>query len=113
MKKRWWFTEYSKQVPARWTWRVLSGDGTIEQQSSEFESYGIAVRDAIVNGFRPVRDHWAIETTVTVTHFQQGTDSVVILKGDRHPLIQAPASLRSTRRPSTSRKRLLQEAGRD
>lgn len=112
MKKRWWFTEYSKQVPARWTWRVLSGDGTIDQQSGEFESYGMAVRDAINRGFQPSRDHWAIETTVTVTHFHHGSDSVVILKGDRHPLIQAPAALRSTK-PSATRKRLLQVAGRD
>ena len=98
MKKRWWFTEYSKQTPARWAWRLLNGDGTIEQQSAEFESYGAAVQDALGNGFRPSRDHWAVETTVAVTHFQRGAESVIILKGDRDPLIAAPASPRVRRR---------------
>lgn len=57
------------------------------------------MKDALGRGFQPYRDHWAIETTVTVTHFERGTDSVVILKGDKNPLIQAPA-VRSTRRAS-------------
>ena len=99
MKKRWWFTEYAKQMPVRWTWRVLNGDGTIDQQSSEFDSYGAAVRDALGNGFRPSRDHWAVETTVAVTHFERGAESVIILKGDRDPLIAPRATLRARRHP--------------
>ena len=99
MKKRWWFTEYAKQVPVRWSWRVLNGDGTIDQQSAEFDSYGAAVRDALGNGFRPSRDHWAVETTIAVTHFQRGAESVIVLKGDRDPLIAPPATLRVRPRP--------------
>src|SRR5262245_38451701 len=96
MKKRWWFTEYRRQDPVRWSWRLLHGDGTIDQQSNEFDSYGEAVRDAIVHGFQPARDHWAIETTLTVTHFERGTESIVVLKGDREPLIAPPPAFRGS-----------------
>jgi hypothetical protein len=53
MATRWWFKECTKSHPTRWMWKKLAVDGSIEQQSAEFKSYGEAVNDAIRQGFRP------------------------------------------------------------
>jgi len=82
MAKRWWFKQ-QKDQPQRWSWRLLRGDGTIEQQGDDFQGYGTAVIDAIHKGFRPKEDHWVIDTGHDVTHYQQGKDPLMVPKTDR------------------------------
>lgn len=96
MAKRWRFTEYTKEAPARWTWRLLSPDGSIEQQSGEFENYGAAVRDAIIRGFRPTQDHWIIESTHALVHYEHGKHSIVVPKADRNSRLVPPRAPRGT-----------------
>jgi hypothetical protein len=108
MTKRWWFTEYTKQEPTRWTWRLLRVDGSIEQQSAEFASYGAAVRDAIINGFRPTQDHWVIESTHAVVHYEHGQHSVVVAKlGEKSRLV--PPRQASRRKASAPLKKQSSE----
>ena len=80
MSRCWWFTEDGKTGQARWEWRLLRDDGTGERESREFASYGEAVRDAIVHGFRPTEDHWAIESTHLVTRYENGQQCEVLAK---------------------------------
>lgn len=80
MERTWLFTELDNSRPARWRWRVLADDGSIERESREFDSYGEAVRDAIVSGFRPTDDHWVIESTHLVTRYAGGRQSTVRTK---------------------------------
>jgi hypothetical protein len=89
MERSWWFTESAKARPTRWRWRLLADDGSIEQESREFESYGEAVRDAIVSGFRPTDDHWVIESTHLVTHYAHGKQSAVRTKDNKSPGVRA------------------------
>lgn len=65
-----------------WTWRRLGGDGSIEAQASDFESYGAALQDAIHNGFRPTEDHWIVDAAREVTHHEHGRKPLVVLKQD-------------------------------
>jgi hypothetical protein len=81
MTKRWWFKQQKDE--RRWTWRSLRGDGTIEQQGGDFQSYGTAVIDAIHKGFRPKEDHWVIDTGHDVTHYEQGKQPIMTPKIDR------------------------------
>jgi hypothetical protein len=78
MGKRWILTK--RPDPSRWTWRLLNVDGSIEQQSGEFEDYGAAVHDAILRGFNPRQDHWVIETKHTVVHYAYGKSNVTVPK---------------------------------
>jgi hypothetical protein len=90
MADHWWFKEYAVPQPAQWTWRTMKVDGSIGQQSREFPSYGAAVHDAIINGFRPTEHRWAIESTHLITHFEHGRTEVVITKNDNAHLVPPP-----------------------
>ena len=103
MATRWWFTEYATPRPPRWGWRTLAVDGSIERQSGEFENYGAAVHDAIVHGFRPDEDHWAIESTHLITHFLHGQKTVDITTNDKATLFQ-PRRRASFARPAARRR---------
>ena len=65
-----------------WTWRLLGADGCIEHQASGFEQYGLALEDAIRNGFRPKEDDWIVDAAHEVTHHEHGQKPLVILKQD-------------------------------
>jgi len=108
MATHWWFKEFAVPQPARWTWRTLKVDGSIEQQSREFPSYGAAVHDAIINGFRPTEDHWAIESTHLITHFERGQTEVVITKNDNTTLVppRGRASLTPKHSPDSEKSKL-------
>jgi hypothetical protein len=69
MPTRWWFKESIAVYPSRWTWRTLNVDGSVDQQSAEFGSYGAAVQDALTHGFHPSDDDWAIESARLTSHF--------------------------------------------
>jgi hypothetical protein len=77
MSKRWWFTENGEAGRVHWEWRLLADDGNLERRSREFTSYGEAVRDAIIHGFRPTDDSWAIQSTHMVTQYEQGRQTAV------------------------------------
>ena len=78
MAVRWQFIEDREGDGPFWTWRVLLVDGTIENQSQRFKTYGAAVGDAIRNGFKPSQQHWIVVTQRTATHFRPGEPHVVV-----------------------------------
>lgn len=65
-----------------WTWRLLGADGCIEREAVGFEQYGVALHDAIRNGFRPTEDHWIVDAAREVTHHEHGKKPLVVLKQD-------------------------------
>src|SRR5688572_32112311 len=67
-----------------WAWRVLSVQGTIENQSETFATYGAAVYAAIVRGFDPRVDHWTVQTKHSTTHYEHGK-AVVNVAHAEHP----------------------------
>jgi hypothetical protein len=77
MARRWSFIENTGRQPPRWVWRQLADNGGSDQKSREFDSYGEAIRDAIIHGFRPTEDHWAIESARLVTHYANGQQTIV------------------------------------
>ena len=81
MARRWLFKRHQHQ-PMLWTWCLLGADGCVEHQAGDFEQYGVALQDAIHNGFRPTEDHWIVETAHEVTHHEHGHKPLVILKQD-------------------------------
>jgi hypothetical protein len=100
MSKRWLFIEHTQHSRTRWTWRLLRIEGSIEQHSAEFESYGAAVRDALINGFSPAEDHWIIESRHAVVHYEHGQHSLVVPKKDNHGRrVPSPAPSRRTTSP--------------
>jgi hypothetical protein len=90
MATRWHFKEYRELNAKRWTWRVLTMDGSIERTSGEFKDYGAAMHDAIVNGFRPNEDYWIVETRYFITHFKAGQKSVIVPNAEDTPRPVAP-----------------------
>ena len=81
MARRWVFKRNPEQ-PKLWTWRRLGSDGDVEQQGAEFENYGLALQDAIHNGFRPTEDDWVAENAHEVAHHEHGHKPLVVLKQD-------------------------------
>jgi hypothetical protein len=81
MARRWVFKRQQDQSMP-WTWRLLGADDCIEHQGGDFEQYGMALQDAIQNGFRPTEDHWIVDTAHEVTHHEHGQKPLVILKQD-------------------------------
>jgi len=81
MARRWVFKRNQDQSRL-WTWRRLGTDGGAEQQGGEFENYGVALQDAIHNGFRPTEDDWIVENAHEVAHHEHGHKPLVILKQD-------------------------------
>jgi hypothetical protein len=81
--QRWMFIESSGKEEG-WAWRVLSIQGTIENQSETFETYGAAVYAAIVRGFDPRVDHWIVQTKHSTTHYEHGKAVVNVAHAD-HP----------------------------
>jgi hypothetical protein len=79
MAVRWWFKEHREPAGrARWTWRTVSVDGSIVVTSSEFKDFGVVVLDAIKGGFRPLTDHWIVETQFGTTHYKKGERAVIV-----------------------------------
>jgi hypothetical protein len=66
----------------RWPLTAASTDNPTTSRTT-----GAAVHDAIVNGFRPDEDHWAIESTHLITHFAPGQRSVDVSKNDNAKLV--------------------------
>ena len=81
MARRWEFKR-RKDQPMLWTWSLLGADGYVERQSGDFEHYGVALQDAIRNGFRPTEDHWVVDAAHEVTHHEHGQKPLVVLKQD-------------------------------
>jgi hypothetical protein len=81
MPRRWVFKRNEDQ-PMLWTWSLLGDDGWIEHQAGDFEHYGVALQDAIRNGFRPTEDHWIVENAHEVAHHEHGHKPLVVLKQD-------------------------------
>jgi hypothetical protein len=72
-----------------WSWRLLRIDGSIEQMSEGKPTFGMAVRDAMQNGFSPKRDFWAIKRQDWITAFHEGR---IISSGPNDELIQTQPS---------------------
>jgi hypothetical protein len=81
MARRWVFKRHKDQ-PMLWMWRRLGADGCIEQQAGDFENYGVALQDAIHNGFLPKEDDWVVENAHEVALHERGHKPLVILKQD-------------------------------
>jgi|SRR5688572_28259050 len=72
MATEWRFEETCRNGRASWSWRRLVG-GTPEVISARtFPELGLAVRDALVNGFQPRKDRWVTVTGAGVIHFHAG-----------------------------------------
>jgi hypothetical protein len=80
--------------PTQWTWRVLGGDGRVEQQGGSFEIYEMAVQNAIHNGFHPMEDHWIVENAHEIAHHERGQKPLVILK--QNPTTIPPGTVFAT-----------------
>jgi hypothetical protein len=80
MPIRWHFLESyeGESVAARWVWRVMRVDGTIESHSRHFPTYGMAVIDAIKSGFQPRRQPWLVATRNTITHYRPGQPPMTV-----------------------------------
>jgi hypothetical protein len=85
MSIRWHFVEGYEGDATYWSWRTVSGDGTIETQSASFSTYGQAVSEAIRNGFQPRLQHWVVATRHTVTHFRPGQTPLTVPVSDAEP----------------------------
>ena len=113
MPIRWHFVEGYEGDSSHWSWRTVNVDGTLESHSPPFKTYGIAVSDAIKNGFQPRQQHWVVSTRHTITHFRPGkppltvpvsdTASSILAKtkqkqaGSDMPLADEPQEKRPTR----------------
>ena len=89
MSRRWQFIEDVAVQGARWRWERLEPDGRVGRKSGTFESYGAAARNAIIHGFRPTSDQWAIESAHLVTRHARGRESTVLAKTDGAPTTPA------------------------
>lgn len=56
----WHFVLQNETMPIAWTWRRIGIDGAIEHTSEPQPRFGLAVADAIQNGFLPRRDPWSV-----------------------------------------------------
>ena len=56
----------------------MRADGTIEQISEPYSSFGYAVSDAIDHGFRPKTVAWAVISGGRYTHFKAGEGPIAI-----------------------------------
>ena len=94
MAVRWQFVEGYESNSANWSWRIVSADGTVENHSSPFDTYGMAVSDALKRGFQPRQQHWIVATRHTITHFNPGQPPLSV------PVSDEKSSYR-TRNPKT------------
>ena len=85
MAIRWQFVETARGRDVSWTWRVLLADGTTNASLQSFETYGVAVHDAIRHGFFPSEHEWSIISGAGVAHFHCGHDPVMVTSGTRAP----------------------------
>ena len=93
MARRWEFKRHKDQ-PMLWNWHLLGADGRIEQQGGDFENYGLALQDAIHNGFRPTEDDWVVENAHEVAHHEHGHKPLVVLK--QNPTTIPPGTVFAT-----------------
>jgi hypothetical protein len=94
--QRWMFIE-SAGKDSGWAWRVLSVQGTIENQSETFATYGAAVYAAIVQGFDPRADHWIVQTQHSTTHYEHGKAVVGVMHDQPYPRLPRVNAVRRTR----------------
>jgi hypothetical protein len=108
MTVRWQFMEGYEGDSSHWSWRVVSADGSLENQSPPFSTYGLAVSDALKRGFQPRQQHWIVMTRHTVTHFRPGQPPLSVplseeksppLYRARMPMPQRTASRESSESP--------------
>jgi hypothetical protein len=81
----WHFIESYEGADAKWLWRSVRADGTIETQSPPFNTYGTAVIDAIGKGFQPRREIWIVTTQHTITHYRPGRPPMTVPFTDDSP----------------------------
>ena len=81
MAIRWQFVERAEDRDVAWTWRVLFADGTTKASSLSFASYGVAVHDAIRQGFLPSEHDWSVVSTSGTARFHCGNDPVMVTGG--------------------------------
>jgi hypothetical protein len=72
MPYTWEFIEGRDSPRHTWHWRRLRGDGTQEKLSEAFDDYGLVIKDAVTNGFKPSRQPWVVITPRSITHFTSG-----------------------------------------
>lgn len=56
----------------RWSWRRIGIDGSIEHAAGPYSDFGLAMGDAVKNGFCARDEDWAIKTQKWITHFPPG-----------------------------------------
>ena len=71
MAIRWQFVE-DPGKDSQWAWRTVRADDAIDKHSGRFATYGLAMIDAIRNGFQPREEPWLVITSDTITHFHPG-----------------------------------------
>ena len=54
----------------RWSWRRIGIDGSIEHASGPYPDFGMAVGDAVKNGFCARDEDWSIKTQKWTTYFR-------------------------------------------
>jgi hypothetical protein len=55
-----------------WSWRRIGIDGSVETASGSYPNFGLAIGDAVKNGFRAKDQEWTIRTQKSTTHFPPG-----------------------------------------
>lgn len=55
-----------------WSWHRLAIDGSIEQSSGPYPDFGLAMGDAVKNGFCAQNEDWTIRTRKGTTYFPPG-----------------------------------------
>jgi hypothetical protein len=66
----------------RWTWEMLSNDGSVLANSGNHFGFGPVIQDAVANGFLAKGHDWIVREHDLITHFKAGHDPVVTLAPD-------------------------------
>jgi hypothetical protein len=104
MAIRWQFVETARARYVSWTWRVLLADGTTSSSTQSFETYGVAIHDAIRHGFLPSEHEWSVISGTGIAQFQCGHDPVMTAGGTGQLRFERRKTVR--RRPGEPRRQL-------
>src|SRR5262245_17419390 len=93
---RWSFIRHrSADGSTTWLWQRFGRDGKLQHTSGEHPTYGLALRNALDQGFVPTADDYSVDLPAGRLHFPPGRDP---------EFTSGPESIRSTHvRPVTDR----------
>jgi hypothetical protein len=106
MAIRWQFVEAARGRDVSWTWRVVLADGSTDSSTQSFETYGVAIHDALRHGFLPSEHEWSVISSTGIARFLCGHDPVIVagstgLRFERRKTVRRRAG-DASREPDTS-----------